>query len=83
MDEPSTTLWGSDDPGVITSWEQWGNTIGWADVCPDGSEPGIIEKDGVEYPACLSTGIFYAPPFLPPALLELAWPEDWGVLPPG
>lgn len=43
----------------------------------------MIEKDGREYPACLSTGIVYAPPFSGLALTELLWPDEWSVLPPG
>lgn len=83
MTDPGVTGWGSDDPGVINTWEEWGDTAGWADVCPDGSQPLIIERDGQQFPSCLSTGIFYAPPFAAPALAELLWPDEWSLLPPG
>lgn len=77
------TVWGSDDPGVINNWTEWGDTVGWGDVCPDGSEPLITQKNGREYPSCLSTGVVYAPPFTIPALVDLVFPDDWSVLPPG
>lgn len=50
-------------------------------TCPDGSEPLIYELDGVTYPSCLSTGIFYAPPLTGAALADVLWPEEWSIVP--
>lgn len=52
-------------------------------TCPDGSTPLIIENDGVFYPACSSTGIFYVPQLLPAVLGELLFPSEWSIIPPG
>lgn len=58
--------------------------------CPEGSIPqmirdtnGALGTPGLYYPSCQSTGIVYAPPFSGAALLELVFPDDWSLLPPG
>lgn len=47
----------------------------------DGREYVIEAGDTVW--GCLTNGIVYVPPFVTPALVELFWPDEWGLLPPG
>lgn len=51
--------------------------------CPQGTSAFIFEKDGEYHPSCMSTGIFYAPPFSIGALAEMLFPGAWDTVPPG
>jgi hypothetical protein len=79
--DPSVTLWGSESPAVAEAWEQWATSSSWSSVCPAGTEY-IAEREGQAYPTCLSTGVFYAPPFTAGVLADLLWPSEWSIVPP-
>lgn len=63
-------------------WDQeYAETLA-AEGCGD-LEPSVMERDGLYYVMCTSTGIFFAPPLGEAALLELLFPEEWALVPPG
>lgn len=53
--------------------------------CEGFDSPSIYESPGgTSYQlACPSVGIVYVPPLAQAALLELLFPDDWSILPPG
>lgn len=80
-------IYETNDQGVRGYWEE---NIHPTIECQAGATPqmirdvsGALGTAGLYYPSCSATGVVYAPPLSGAALIEMLFPDNWGLVPPG